>query len=392
MIRRSTIIGFAALVLSLTVHLFGIALTTPDASSPDTADQGAESITLDSDFADLADTSTPPVVPEEADRPEPPPETPPEPAEAQPPTSQALVASANPQATSTPDLGTANAVQPTVTDPVPPGTDNAEGAENHTPSDEAETSAAETAPTPSVDTAVQDAAAGAPDRDVLPSTPVTPPFAPSAATAPVAAPPVSSFAATPLPDVIAALPPETRPTETTPTLPDAQDPVADSAPSGTGVATSARPQQRPERQFSQPLGETNGAADQPTQRAAPTELIESPLTAFRRDGTNLFAGRRSGSQSTGALGPGNATVTNYAGQVLVHLNRVPPVAVSARGWARVLFRINPDGTLAGVDIIDGSGSPEIERAAREHVQRGSPFPPPPSGQSRTLNFFYRIAR
>ena len=57
---------------------------------------------------------------------------------------------------------------------------------------------------------------------------------------------------------------------------------------------------------------------------------------------------------------------------------------------RGTFIISPDGTLAWVDIIDGSGVPEIDRAAKEQVRRGAPFPRPPEGRSRKLNFVYQI--
>jgi TonB family protein len=127
----------------------------------------------------------------------------------------------------------------------------------------------------------------------------------------------------------------------------------------------------------------------------PSELIESPLTAYKRGGANVFGQQGSGAQS-GRQGfgtsraTGNSDVTNYAGQVLVHLNRTAPVPVSGRGWARVFFQINADGTLASVDILDSSGSRTIESAARQQVRTAAPFPRPPGGESRRLTFVYRI--
>jgi len=73
----------------------------------------------------------------------------------------------------------------------------------------------------------------------------------------------------------------------------------------------------------------------------------------------------------------------------MHLNRATVVHVSGRGFARVLFQINPDGSLAWVDVIDSSGSDEIDRAAKAQVQNAAPFPRPPNGKSRKLSFAYR---
>lgn len=77
------------------------------------------------------------------------------------------------------------------------------------------------------------------------------------------------------------------------------------------------------------------------------------------------------------------------GLVLVHLNQSEPVYVSARGFAQVFFQIDPDGSLAWVDIVDTSGSAELERAAKEQVRRAAPFPRPPNGTSRKLSFYYQ---
>ena len=55
----------------------------------------------------------------------------------------------------------------------------------------------------------------------------------------------------------------------------------------------------------------------------------------------------------------------------------------------MFFQIDPDGSLAWVEIVDSSGSLEVERAAREQVRRAAPFPRPPSGTSRKLSFFYQ---
>ena len=122
--------------------------------------------------------------------------------------------------------------------------------------------------------------------------------------------------------------------------------------------------------------------------------MESPLTAYLR-GEDETESWDSGGDMSGGLGfrdspgIGNAYTTNYAGRVLVHLNRAASVPVSEEGFARVMFEINPDGSLAWVDVLNSSGSAAVERAATGQVRNASPFPPPPDGKSQRLSFVYR---
>ncbi|MGA9412552.1 MAG: TonB C-terminal domain-containing protein [Roseobacter sp.] len=395
MIRRSAAIAVAALVLSLMMHFFGIALTIPDVSSRETAGRLVEQVALGDAFEDLAEQQTAPVEPEPAEVPEPAVETPPEPERAEEPTSEALVASTDPRPVAAPDKGTVRAAEPSVTGPVTPQAGDTPEPQVDTPSGGTETAVSDARITPPVGSDAESASAGSPEGETTTSPPITPPTAPSVATAPIATEPVAPVADAVVSEVIAALPPEAVTPEETLSAVEPQQEEIDGERSGESITTSLRPQLRPENQPPQPRGTVDGTADQSNGLRAPTELIESPLTAYQRDGTNLFAGQRGGAQSGGAgfgdaLGPGNSDVTNYAGEVLMHLNRVPPVAVSSRGWARVVFRIEPNGSLAFVDIIDGSGSSDIERAAKAHVGKGVPFPRPPEGKSRVLNFIYRI--
>ena len=395
MIRRSTTIGTAALALSLMVHFLGIELTVSNSLPPETAGRTVDQVALGEAFEDLAETPAEPVEPEQAEVPEPPVETTPEPDLADTPTSNALVASANPRPVASPDKGTAQAAEPSVSGPVTPEEGETSEPEVDTPSGGTQTDVSDARITPSVGSEAESAASGTPEGATVTSRPVEPLPPPSAGTTPTLTEPVPPIAEAPVPEVIAALPPEALTPEAT--LPVARSPEeeGESAPSVEGLVSSLRPQMRSAIQPPQPRGTLDGTADLSDGFPTPTELIESPLTAYQRDGTNLFAGQRGGARSGSigfgsALGPGNSDVTNYAGEVLMHLNRVPPVAVSARGWARVVFRIEPDGALAFVDIIDGSGSSDIDRAAKAHVSAGVPFPRPPSGKSRMLNFIYRI--
>lgn len=387
MVRRSTAIALLALGLSLILHLMGLRFTAQGALERPAALPPAEETSIGTAFEDLTDAITETVEAETAPEPEPEPapEPPPEPERAEVPTSEALVASDNPQQTFAPDTGSSPTPRPDRSGPVTPELGDTPELDVIAPSSGAQTGIADTRVTPPVgtDTVTELPEGGAVEAETA------------------EAPQAEQFAAlpAPVPPVAVAPSPTTEPAEPVPqetiAPPSEVAETTDVPSSGTGLTASLRPRMPDRRPEAQTAGITGGTAGLSAPRLAPSELIESPLTAYQRDGTDVFAGRSGGTRSGGSgfsnsRGPGNSDVTNYAGQVLVHLNNAPAVPVAARGWARVFFVINADGSLASVDIIDGTGSIELDRAARAHVRGAAPFPRPPSGRSRSLNFVYSI--
>lgn len=400
MIRRSTGLAAAALILSLVIHFFGINLTFSSGFDQVASDPESETVELGSSFDELADLAVEPVDPEpvEAVDPiEPEEQTPPNPQEVEVPTTEVLVASPNPQQTFAPDTGLTPPVSEDIeVSDTPESTDNQEPGEPD-PSGGDQSVVADARLAPPVET-TEETSAQPPvsieaPLDTAPAeqTPVADPE-PQNTLGPVpSAPQVTA----PVGEVIAALPAETTPSVLADIAPseDAEEQTTDAERESGAVTASVRPPARTREPFPEEQDTFGDESTAESEAAAARNLI-SPLTLYSRDGIDLFAGQRresrtQGGGSTGGRGPGNADTTNYAGLVLVHLNRKPPIAVSARGWARVTFRINPDGTLASVDIIDGSGSSEIDRAAKSQVRLGEPFPRPPSGRTRMLTFVYR---
>ncbi len=396
MIRRSTRLAAAALILSAIVHFVSIGLTFDTTTTPQPMPPERDMVALGDSFDEIADLKIEPVEPEpqqpvEVSEPEE--QVPPETLEATTPTSQALVASPDPRPTRSPEVGASQSATAGMSTPVTPETNETAEPEAIAPSAVEQVEA----PDPQANAPETTDSDGAKPPETLTET--TKPAAP-AVTETVEAPdvqpaeepsPVQTPEATP--DVIAALPPATTTysSEDTTLRSGAVEGEPDK-PNET-LTTSLRPRSRPPKQ---PQDQNSFASNDPGRGLrAPTETIESPLTLYMRDGIDQFAGQRAGSQSQrlrsgGGGGSGNADVTNYAGQVLIHLNRTLPVAVSSRGWARVSFWINPDGSLGSVDIIDGSGSSEIDRAAKTQVRRGVPFPKPPQGKGRLLTFVYSL--
>ncbi|MCG7521159.1 energy transducer TonB [Ruegeria sp. Ofav3-42] len=378
MIRTSAIIAAAAILVSLILHLMGLSYTGPRLSKDLPGSSAPDAIELSTTFEDLAEVVADPVEPEPAEAPEPPLETPPETPEI--PVSEALVASDNPQQVSAPDIGEAEVVDPVATEPVEP---DAVDTDNTSEGDASASEAVDETPPPETETATE-IAEGDPDAattlpEVATEVQPVPPEPQELAALPVTPSPEAAIPVVPL--ETEAIDPDT------PVAPTEPAPDPDTADEGSNLAvtSSIRPRVPDRRPTPERQGVLSGSRDF-SELAFPEE-IESPLYAYRREGLDAFTSGNSGSRS-GGRGPGNSDTTNYAGKVLVHLNRAPVVFVSARGFAKVFFEINPDGTLAWVDIVDSSGSSEVERAARAQVRAASPFPLPPGGVSRKLSFFY----
>lgn len=379
MIRRSTAIAIAAILLSLLVHFVGLIFTSARVQ-PERSDMGATNdvVALGNAFEDVAENLSEPVPPETTPKPEPQTEAVPEPELVETPTSEVHVASSNPQQTNSPDTGSAKVVQPETTGPAEQDQGQIPEPKTIEPSGSDQGSTANVDVTPPVvpDTVAQ-APKGNPDATVEPVETIT---AEPALSSPVAS----------IPQQLATLPvipiPEPAPEDT-------ESVNAEDEPGGSelAVVTSPRPQLLERQLSADTIGQSDGSEEFSELQSPP--LIESPLTAYLRDGTELNVQKKETSQAGGlgfvdSRGPGNSDVTNYAGLVLVHLNRAPAVHVSAKGSATVFFAINPDGTLGRIDIIDGTGSQEINRAAKAQIQSAAPFPRPPKGVRRRLSFVY----
>jgi TonB family protein len=297
---------------------------------------------------------------------------------------QALVASDTPRDVTAPDTGTLDVLEPDAVDPSPsdvitPETTAHPGGDDDRVEDMAVLRPlepeAEAEPPEGSQAEIPDPI----DSETVEAAPV---------------PPVETATPAPSPSTALSPDPETHqpvlPETTVAPAPDEPETVTaqdSEEATSSAVTTSLRPPKE------RPSPATSGLREgTPAGRA--TGTIESPLTAYKRTGVDPFASAggaaRSGATGfSGARNPGNAGTTNYAGQVLVQLNRFPPVDRSVRGAAQVSFGINPDGTVAWVNILRSTGHPGIRRAATAQVRRAAPFPPPPEGASQRMVFSYQ---
>lgn len=103
--------------------------------------------------------------------------------------------------------------------------------------------------------------------------------------------------------------------------------------------------------------------------------------------TNESAGNQRRSEA------GNAAVSNYPGQVANKLRRaVRPQRGRDRGQVTVSFTVGKGGHVSGLRVARGSGSPQLDQAALDTVNRAAPFPPIPDAAGRnSWNFNLPIA-
>lgn len=105
------------------------------------------------------------------------------------------------------------------------------------------------------------------------------------------------------------------------------------------------------------------------------------------DGGSSATGAVQRSEQRAASAAGNAAVSNYPGKIASRLRRslrYPSEAKRKRitGEVHVRFVVHANGAAGGIAIVRSSGSPILDRAAVETVQRAAPFPAIPSEAGR----------
>ncbi|MBM1813662.1 cell envelope integrity protein TolA [Pseudosulfitobacter pseudonitzschiae] len=90
-------------------------------------------------------------------------------------------------------------------------------------------------------------------------------------------------------------------------------------------------------------------------------------------------------QAAAAAKAANAAASNYPGQVMARIARLPRPRTSSRGSATIAFTIAGNGGLSGAQVAASSGSAQLDQAALDLVRRASPFPPPPKGAQRSFS-------
>ena len=223
---------------------------------------------------------------------------------------------------------------------------------------------AATAPTTPLSSAVPAAPTSAiPIAPASPdAAPTTDPMALSSTEAPPAASPdISATAAAPVSDTIVA---RARPVVQTP------DP------------DTPRPEQRIARP--PPVPEPS-----PQPAPAPQGGGEQTTRAGQASGAPQGTATRTQQGADGQAARDGRAAAQYPQLVNRHLSRIRRPNARFNGAAVVSFTIAGNGGLAGLSIARSSGNAEFDRITLAHIQRATPFPPPPAGAQRSFNVTVR---
>ncbi len=175
---------------------------------------------------------------------------------------------------------------------------------------------------------------------------------------------------------------EESPAEDDPQAPEAADvPTPRIKPERTEVARAEAPEPEPQEEPDEPK-------PAPTTPAAPPP---SPPAAAQSAARSGGAGGGGASQTAG-----NAAASAYRAKVGAQLKRKRFYPNAARrdrltGSATVSFTLNASGKVTAVRVVRSSGERILDDAAKEMVQRASPYPPIPPGLGSTITIQAPIA-
>lgn len=85
-------------------------------------------------------------------------------------------------------------------------------------------------------------------------------------------------------------------------------------------------------------------------------------------------------------GGGAVSPAAYAKAVMKKVRSTKKKSGAGKGTVVVGFTIAPDGSLAGVKLLKGSGNAALDKIALDHIRRSAPFPAPPDGAGRSYSF------
>ncbi len=203
---------------------------------------------------------------------------------------------------------------------------------------------------------------------------------------------------------VEATPAETQPSVIVPTAPVPTTPLQaeDTAPDVTAALTPEVQQALPEEPATQvsrrpALRPKSIEARAPKPEPKPTPKPQKPRPQPKGNAkANAAAGADDGQagakanaaadrQAAAAAKAANAAASNYPGQVMARIARLPRPRTSSRGSATIAFTVAGNGGLSGARVAASSGSAQLDQAALELVRRASPFPTPPKGAQRSFS-------
>ena len=190
--------------------------------------------------------------------------------------------------------------------------------------------------------------------------------------------PVSIAESTEQPTLLAAMPSQSATVEPATGLSPARSArpellLPDTTPTSLAPDVSRMPRARPDR----------------TTRARPQREATQPQGTAPQTARGSRAQSPSASPAPAMSQPSRANTaaaSNYPGEVLRRIQRIPQARSPGRGSVLVTFSVSNNGGLGSVSVARSSGNPALDRVALDHIRRAAPFPPPPEGAQRQFSF------
>ena len=149
-------------------------------------------------------------------------------------------------------------------------------------------------------------------------------------------------------------------------------------------ARKKAPALKPERRRAEP---EPGAKPEETRQEGREREVEAEIARLRR--IKQIEAARAGSGPSGGA-PADVSA-RYHGLVRLKVQERWTYPGSAPGdlEAEVLIVIGPRGAVRQQKIVRGSGNREFDRSVLRAIAKASPFPPPPEGVDREIQFRFR---
>ena len=148
------------------------------------------------------------------------------------------------------------------------------------------------------------------------------------------------------------------------------------------ATTESEPEKKPEPKPEKKPAKTEDKPRAKEKAAKKTEPAEDQPKAAKKAKAAEDAVASAPKAGTKAKSGGGMSPAAYAKAVMKKVRSTKRKSGAGKGLVVVGFSIGKDGSLAGVQVLQGSGNARLDKMALEHIRRSAPFPPPPEGAKR----------
>jgi protein TonB len=126
--------------------------------------------------------------------------------------------------------------------------------------------------------------------------------------------------------------------------------------------------------------------DTPKPRGEPRTAKPEDAEPKPKEQPSASAGSTAPMAASKASGGKAVSPAAYARAVMQKVRATRKKSGAGKGQVVVGFSIAPDGGLAAVKVLQGSGNSALDQIAADHIRRAAPFPAPPEGVGTSFSF------